>query len=189
MTVTKHSLALIAAWAIAACGSDRDSAATPVSAAQVGGGQEAQVTQATAVGTVAFTIEGEEKRFDYLPASGNHYSPLASSVMAKASAESNDTLTITFMAIDLTKLNYPIELPLPRTVGQNVDPMAAMASVGFIYIDKAGTEWAGPGKVTVESFSANGQIAGTFTNVSVPHTDKELPNVNLMNGSFRAQIR
>ena len=140
-------------------------------------------------GTMAFTIEGEEKRFDYLPANGNHYSPLASSVTAKASAESNDSLTITFMAIDLTKLSYPIELPLPKTVGQNVDPMAAMASVGFIYIGKAGTEWAGPGKLTVESFSADGQIAGTFTNVSVPHTDKELPNVILINGSFRAQIK
>lgn len=188
MATRAYLLGLIAAGAVAACGNDRDSAVTPASA-QEGGTQKAQVTQATSVGTVAFTIEGEEKRFDHLPASGNHYSPLASSVMAKASAESNDSLTITFMAIDLTKLNYPIELPLPKTVGQNVDPMAAMASVGFIYIDKAGTEWGGPGRVTVESFNADGQIAGTFTNVSVPHTDKELPNVFLMNGSFRAQIR
>lgn len=189
METRVYLLGMIAAGAIAACGSDRDSAATPVSAAQVGGEQKAQVTQATSVGTVAFTVEGEEKRFVYLPANGNHYSPLASSVAAKASAESNDSLTITFMAIDLTKLNYPVELPLPKTFGPNVDPMAAMANVGFIYIDKAGTEWAGPGKVTVESFSADGQIAGTFTNVSVPHTDKELPSVILMNGSFRAQIR
>ena len=186
MQTRAYLLGLMVAGAIAACGSDRDSAETPGSAAQVGGGQ---VTQATAVGTVTFTIDGEEKRFAYLPKSGNHYSPLASSVMAKASTESNETLTITFMAIDLTKLSYPIELPLPKTVGQNVDPMAAMANVGFNYIDKAGTEWAGPGKVIVESFSADGQIAGTFTNVSVPHTDKELPNVILMNGSFRAQIR
>jgi hypothetical protein len=178
---------LIAAGAVSACGSDADPAATPASA-QEGGAQTTQVTQTTSVGTIAFTIEGDEKRFDYLPASGNHYSPLASSVMAKASAESNDTLTITFMAIDLTKLNYPIELPLPKTVGQNVDPMAAMANVAFIYIDKAGTEWSGPGKVTVESFSADGRIAGTFKNVSVPHTDKELPNVILTNGSFRAEI-
>lgn len=147
------------------------------------------MTQATSDGTVAFTIEGDEKRFDYLPAGGNHYSPLASTVTAKAGAESNETLTVTFMAIDLTKPEYPTELPLPKTIGQNVDPMAAMANVGFIYIDKVGTEWAGPGKVTVESFSTDGQIAGTFTNVSLPHTDKELPNVILMNGSFRAQIK
>lgn len=189
METRVYLFGMIAAGTLAACGSDRDSAATPVSAPQVGGEQKAQVTQAASVGAVAFMIEGEEKRFDYLPKSGNHYSPFASSVMAKASAESDETVTITFMAIDLTKLNYPIELPLPKTVGQNVDPMAAMASVGFIYIDKAGTEWAGPGKITLESFSTDGQIAGTFTNVSVPHTDKELPNVSLMNGSFRAQIR
>lgn len=188
MATTRYFLALIAAGAVAACGADRDSVAT-LASAQEGGAQKAQVTQATSLGRVALTIEGEEKRLDYLPASGNHYSPLASSVMAKASAESNDSLTITFMAIDLAKLNYPIELPLPKAVGQNVDPMAAMASVGFVYIDKAGTEWAGPGKVSVESFSADGQIAGTFTNVSVPHTDKELPHVILMNGSFRAQIK
>jgi hypothetical protein len=75
METRDYLLGLIAAGAVAACGSDRDSAATPAPAAQVGGGQKAQVAQVTAVGTVAFTIEGEEKRFDYLPASGNHYWP------------------------------------------------------------------------------------------------------------------
>lgn len=189
MAAMKYFLALIAAGAVAACGSDPDSAARPALAAQVGGAQEAQVTRATSDGTVAFTIEGEEKRFDYLPASGNHYSPLASSVMARAGAESNETLTISFMAIDLTKLDFPLELPLPKTIGQSVDPMAAMANVGFGYVDPAGTEWAGPGKVYVETFSADGRIAGTFTNVSVPHTDKELPNAILMNGTFSARIK
>jgi hypothetical protein len=182
-----YMLGLIVAGAVAGCGSDREPAAKTASA-QTGSGHQVQVTQATSAGTVAFVIDGEEKRFDFLPRSGNQYSPLASSVVAKASADSKETLTITFMAIDLAKQNYPVELPLPKTIGQTVDPMAAMANVGFSYVDPAGTEWAGPGKVYVESFSADGLIAATFTDVSVPHTDKELPNVILTNGSIRAQI-
>lgn len=65
---------------------------------------------------------------------------------------------------------------------------SAMASVGFGYIDEQGREWAGPGQINIESFGSDGVLEGTFADVSLPHTDKQLPNVNLANGHVIAQI-
>ena len=64
----------------------------------------------------------------------------------------------------------------------------AMATVGFIYINDAGQEWAGPGSLHVTSFGPDGVIRGTFANVELPHTDKQLPKIVLTDGQFRARI-
>ena len=63
-----------------------------------------------------------------------------------------------------------------------------MASVGFSYIDEAGREWAGPGRLRIEAFGRDGVVTGSFTDISLPHTGKQLANVTLHDGTFRARI-
>jgi hypothetical protein len=140
-------------------------------------------------GTVAFTVDGRVKRYDSLPDGDNNYTPLSSTIRAVPSAGGREHLMITFMAIDLRKLTYPVELPLARKPGQPLDPMAAMASVGFSYIDENGREWAGSGRLRLEAFGGDGVVTGSFTGVSLPHTEKTLPSVTLADGTFRARIR
>ena len=139
-------------------------------------------------GSAAFTVDGSEKSFGFLPKSACVYNPLASTLRAHSEAGSTESIAIHFMSIDLKKLTYPTELPLPRDPSQPMDPMAAMASVGFGYINAEGVEWAGPGKIQIESFGNDGVIRGTFDQVSLPDTDKEHPDMALTNGSFSARI-
>jgi len=65
--------------------------------------------------------------------------------------------------------------------------MAAMASVGFGYINTDGVEWAGPGKIWIESMEG-GLLQGSFDQVLLPHTEQELPAVTLNGGVFRVRI-
>lgn len=146
------------------------------------------VGQAASPGSVTFGVDSREKRFDSLPDGHNTYTPLASTIKAVPSAGGREHLMITFMAIDLKKLEYPVHLPRPRGTGQPPGPMAAMASVGFSYIDEAGREWAGPGRLRIEAFGRDGVVTGSFTDISLPHTGKQLANVTLRDGTFRARI-
>jgi hypothetical protein len=91
-------------------------------------------------------------------------------------------------SIDLGEQTYPVQQPVPKNIGQPMDPMMAMATVGFIYIDDEGTEWAGPGSIYVGSFRPDGTIEDTFSDVSLPHTDKTLPNVTVTDGSLKVRI-
>ncbi len=76
-----------------------------------------------------------------------------------------------------------------ETISQvDIGAMAAMASVGFSYVDENGREWAGPGRLRLEAFGRDGVVTGSFTGVSLPHTEKTLPNVTLADGTFRARI-
>ena len=88
----------------------------------------------------------------------------------------------------MTRLTYPVDLPLVRKPGQAIDPRMAMARVGFSYRDETGREWAGSGRIRLDSFGRDGVVSGTFTGVSLPHTGKSLPNVTLDRGSFRVRI-
>lgn len=63
-----------------------------------------------------------------------------------------------------------------------------MAGVGFSYRTEDGVEWAGPGKVWIGRFGRDGVIVGSFDDVSLPHTEKQLPNITLTAGTFRAPI-
>ena len=63
-----------------------------------------------------------------------------------------------------------------------------MATVGFIYSDPEGVEWAGPGRIHVESFGNDGIVQGTFDQVTLPQVDNERPEITLTGGSFRARI-
>lgn len=148
----------------------------------------AQAAGDQSIGSVSLAVDGAEKSFDYLPESGSMYTKLSSSIAAHPESGSKEMLTITFFSIDLKEHEYPADLPLPKNAGKPMSPMAAMASVGFSYIDADGVEWAGPGKVRVESFDGTGVIQGTFDQVTLPHTDKEHPDITLTAGTFRARI-
>jgi len=150
--------------------------------------QVKEVVDESSVGSVTFRVDGEEKSFDYVPKSSSLYNPIASSMWAYPESGSTQSVAIHFMSIDLKKLTYPTELPLPKDLTKPMDPMAAMASVGFGYIDAEGVEWAGPGKIRVEAFGNDGVIRGTFDQVALPHTDNERPDIMLTNGSFSARI-
>jgi hypothetical protein len=49
-------------------------------------------------------------------------------------------------------------------------------------------EHAGPGKVHVGSFGDDGVITGTFDGVTLPHTEKTLPDLTLDAGHFSARV-
>jgi hypothetical protein len=55
---------------------------------------ETSGAEATSAGTLRFAINGAAKRFDHLPAGGNRYRPLASTVRARAHAHGKEQLTI-----------------------------------------------------------------------------------------------
>lgn len=144
--------------------------------------------QETSVGATSFTVDTRPRRFDSMPDGHNNYTPLASTLMARPSDGAGEQLMITFGSMDLKKLKYPVELPQPRTAGQRVDPLTAMAMVGFSYRDETGREWAGPGRIRLESFGRDGVVTGSFANVSLPHTGKTQPNITLADGTFKARL-
>jgi hypothetical protein len=140
------------------------------------------------VGTMRFTVDGVEIRFDHLADSENVYVPLSSIVRAQPAPGATEALQITFLSLDLKKHSYPTELPQPKDLTGGLSPMEAMASVGFSYVDAAGDEWAGPGKVRIESFGNDGVLRGSFDQVTIPHTDGQKPEVTLGSGDFRVEI-
>ncbi len=148
----------------------------------------APAAQEASVGATSFTVDTRPRRFDSMPDDHNNYTPLASTLLARPADGAREQLMINFLSMDLKKLKYPIDLPRPRTAGQPFDPLAAMAAAGFSYRDETGREWAGPGRVRLESFGRDGVVTGSFTNVSLPHTGKTLPNITLANGTFRARL-
>lgn len=116
------------------------------------------------------------------------FSRYGSTLTARPSVAAPETLTITFLSIDLGDLELPAELPPAKDITQPMSPTLAMASVGFSYVDGGGSEWAGPGTLRVESFS-DGRISGSFQAVSLPHVDGALEPVELADGTFSAQLR
>lgn len=167
--------------------SRRDAAsASPVTQPEVSA-SSARVAPGTA-GQVRFTVDGTPKDFGFIAAEHTSYNRLASKIQAQPSPDSRESATIIFSNVDLKELGYPIELPLPRDLRDPSKPMMAMIMIGFAYIDQDGTEWAGPGRVRIDSFLPDGTISGTFTDISLPHTEKELPNVVLSNGRFTAAL-
>lgn len=174
----------------AGCGGASDAASRSMAsdAPLVTATSPAAEVQEASGGAVSFAVDARAKHFASVPADQNNYTPLASTITARAADGSDEQLTITFLSMDLKKLEYPVELPRPKAAGPSLDPLAAMASVGFSYRDEAGREWAGPGRVRVETFGRDGVIIGTFPEVSLPHTGKKLPNVTLAAGEFRARV-
>ena len=124
-------------------------------------------------GVIVFTIGEMEHKFEFLPDAANFYLPGVSAVSAKPASDAPEELTLNFLYMDIKTLAYPVLL---------------RNKAGIIYVDSEGTEWAGPAHVTLESFSADGILTGSFTNVSLPHTEKTLPNVVLSNGRIEVQL-
>ena len=131
------------------------------------------IVQAATAGIVSFTVDGSAQQFDALPDGHNYYTQLASQITARPSIDAAEQLSITFASIDLRQVEFPAELPGPRLAGTRLDPLAAMA---------------GPGRVRIDRYGRDGVIVGSFTDVSLPHTEKRLPNITLTAGSFRARI-
>lgn len=178
-------LILLAASLCAGCNADEPrpaATATPSSPAAA----SPSTTQDD--GRISLLIDGAEMTFDHVLADHTYYSRLASQITASASEDADTRLQITFLSMDLNKIDFPADLPPRRDSARPMDPMMAGATVGFSYIDAAGTEWAGPGRIHVESYDSDGVISGRFSDVSLPHTDKTLPNALLTNGQYRARI-
>ena len=145
-------------------------------------------TALVSTGSVVFRVDGMAKEFDVLPTRGNTYLPLASSIVAKPSASSTEKLTITFLSLDLRKVSAPADLPAPKDFTK-LDVRAAAATIGYSYTDEEGSEWAGPGRIHVKSFSPDGMLEASFDSVSLPHTDEKLPSIVLDHGVVRATLR
>jgi hypothetical protein len=190
MTMSRRwDAALGAALLSVICGG----ATPPVRAAGIESAPASAVAQSSAqatqsAGRVAFTVNGESRTFEHLPADHNRYTPLASTITARPSDGAREQLSITFLSIDLKKQQYPTQLPPARGRGAGANPLAAMANVGLSYIDAGGREWAGPGQVRVDLFGPDGIIVGTFADVTLPHTDKSLPEITLTDGTFSVRI-
>lgn len=192
MVLCLVGLGLSAAPIVGRQGLARDAGPHP-SSSWTGPGQPAGTPAATSgraasEGFVRFMVDGHERQFGTVPDSHNTYTPIGSTIRAWPAAGAKEQFAITVMAIDLKKLAYPLELPLVRRAGQRLDPMAAMANVGFSYTDDAGQEWAGPGRVRIARFGRDGVVQGSFTGVVLPHTGKTLPPVTLNNGRYEARI-
>ena len=183
--VTTGSMIAGAALIVAACGGGPAAPPAGDQTPSEAGAPAPSTVEQVSVGTVSFSVDGQGRTFEHLPSGNNVYTPVSSSILARPSADAVEQLTITFLSMNLRSMSFPAELPLPRDPG-NV--MSAMANVGFSYTSAGGDEWAGPGRIRVESFASDGVVAGSFTGVSLPHTDKQAPDVTLTDGTFRARI-
>lgn len=187
MPKAKHHPWLAVVVALAACGGgEPDEGAgdrgdgTPSARADA-----RQSATAVAEGSVSFRVDGELIELDFLPADANLYMKVASSVVAKRGPGEPEQLTVSFISTDLRAHDIPGEFP-PAGAGSSVQ--TAMQLVGFSYTDPTGEEWAGPARVHVESFDDDGVLTATFDDVTLPHTDKELPDITLTDGRIRATL-
>lgn len=157
-------------------------------ASEAGGSARADAAQAGIESGVAFSLGGQAKHYEHLPADHNYYNRMGSRIAAKPAAGATEQLSVTLLGIDLGAFDFPVELPPPRAARPKGNPLAAMANVGFSYVDASGQEWAGPGKLLVEAFGPDGVLEGRFSAVSIPHTGKRLPNVVLDHGRLRVRL-
>ncbi len=148
---------------------------------------DAEEAQAVPTG-VHFSVDGTQKQFELIAGDHTYFSSMASKVQLQPAADSAERFTMLFSYVNFRKLDYPVELPLPRGTTDPKQPMAAMITIGFGYTDRDGNEWAGPGRVQLEALQADGTLSGSFTNVSLPHTGKDLPNILLEDGSFTVNL-
>lgn len=181
-----YGTTLILASGLIACGGET---ASTVDEAPQASSEPAEDSSpaAVSVGEISFSVDGEAKTFGYAPEDENKYVKLASTVVAQPAAGSTERLAITFLSLDLKSFEFPMDLPAPRDPS-SPNPMAAMANVGFSYTAPDGSEWAGPGKIHVESLDSEGVLSGTFNDVTLPDTDKQKPNAVLNSGSFRVKL-
>lgn len=188
MLRTKHYSWFAVAAALAACGGGEpaDERAgergdgTPSASADA-----RESATAGAEGSVSFRVDGELIELDFLPSDANLYMKVVSTVVAKRGPGEPEQLTVSFVSTDLRAHDIPGEFP-PAGAGSSIQ--TAMQSVGFSYTDPTGKEWAGPGRVHVESFDDDGVLTATFNDVTLPHTDKELPDITLTDGRIRATL-
>lgn len=186
--------AMIAA-AFSAAGAARLALAGPdtprrpgIAASEAGGSGRADAGQTGIEGSVMFSVGGQAKHYEYLPADHNYYNRMGCRIAARPAAGATEQLAVTLLGIDLGAFDFPVELPPPRAARPKGNPLAAMANVGFSYVDASGQEWAGPGKLLVEAFGADGVLEGRFSAVSIPHTGKRLSNIVLDQGRFRVRL-
>lgn len=182
---------ILAALVVAFCAAGTDRFAhsqTDAGSLARASAEPAAATGSSLAAGATFLVDGQQKRFEHLPPGHNSYTRMGSTVTVMAAAGATAKLTINFPAIDLGSLQLPVELPLPRGARAPGNPLAALASVGFGYVDASGQEWAGPGRVRLEAFGADGMLEGRFSAVSIPHTGKRLSNIALDQGRFRVRL-
>ncbi|MEX2531850.1 MAG: hypothetical protein WD960_13865 [Gemmatimonadota bacterium] len=191
-TATAPLMALFIAAGIVGCGGD-----TPPgedAGAELGDRVDAATEAAlstspsneTAEGEVSFEVDGVPYTFDHLPADETHYLAMGSAVVAKPGPDAVEQFRLTVMAIDLADLEFPADLP-PSDRGESI--RTAMMAIGFGFTNAQDEEWAGPGRLLVESFDGDGVLVATFSDVELPHTDKAQPPIMLTNGRIRVRFR
>lgn len=187
MPNTKQLLTWMSMAVLAACGGDGTSedASIDRDAREAAEAQAEESAATVAEGAVSFQIDGRQVDLGYLPADANYYMRAAAAVLAKRGRGEPEQFILTFVSTDLRAHDIPGEFP-PEGAGSSIQ--TAMQSVAFSYIDPAGQEWAGPGRVQVESFTDDGVLTVTFDAVTLPHTDKELPDITLTDGRVRATL-
>jgi hypothetical protein len=186
----KRFLSLLIIAVLAGCGgggsadesSNSGNDARPPSETAAGGDE----TDATIDGSVSFRIDETEIALDFLPADESYYGKLSSAVVARRGRGEPEQLVVTFLGTNLREHAIPGEFP-PEGAGTSIS--TAMQSVGFSYTDPNDDEWAGPGRIYVESFSDAGVLTATFDAVTLPHTDDERPDITLSGGRLRAALR
>lgn len=137
---------------------------------------------------VRFSVDGEQKHFASIAREHTFFSSSGSKIQLQPAEGSTEQFTIIFFYVNFRQLDYPVELPLPRGTFDPEQPMAAMITIGFGYVDQEGNNWGGPGRVRLDALQADGMLSGSFTNVSLPHTKKELPNILLEDGQFTVSL-
>lgn len=147
-----------------------------------------EVPAASRVGSVSFAVDGNDRHFEHLPQAECFFTMVASSIRAYPDPDTTETLAIHFTSMNLKKLTFPADLPLPRDTSKPMDPMTYGAAVGFGYTDAEGEEWAGTGRAHVDGFSNDGVIHGTFDQVTLPCLDRERPDITITGGTFSARI-
>jgi hypothetical protein len=136
-------------------------------------------------GEVSFQVDGRAVTLAYLPEGNNDCMRAATSVLARSGPEGEEQFMLVFMSTDLRAHDIPGEFP-PQSSGSSI--ATAMQSVGFSCIDPTGEEWAGPGRDFVESFSDVGVITASLESVTIPHTNRERPDLTLTHGRIRASL-
>ena len=181
-------MGIITAVFVAGCGSDDEPAAASMENQRPVDASPAPVEEASSVGSVSFSLDGRAVQFDSAANEENNYTKYVTFIAARPSAGSTEVLNISFNSIDLRKIEFPADLPLPKDFSKPIDASSAMATVSYYYINGNGDEWTGSGSARVESYDSAGTLTGSFDGVSVSPINQTLENKMLSAGRFEVQI-
>lgn len=138
-------------------------------------------------GGITFSINGDAKKLNHIPAGRAFYYTMALQVTFHAKQNSTESLMLNIMGADLKALNYPITLPEERDPNDPLTITNRGATVGWAYMNADGVEWTtGTAKLTLESLSRDGVLKGSFGETSLRGAGQK--NIVLDDGKFTVQL-